>query len=346
MVALFTTIGFAFIDHSEFVRVRRAPDLMPFGLQIPLQILCLVAMFECFYRRWFTPVTAVASTLFGIGTVVMVSTATPEQARLLLVTFFICFLLGLGVRQAMLSNVAILAAMFCATRVVELGPGVAAYLTFSLLCANIIGFGGAYALEWVNRATFLERRRLEQVAQRDGLTGLLNRQSFESRTRRLWQAAATHRRSLSVIMIDTDHFKAFNDLLGHQAGDHCLRQVALAVRATVGEGEDRFVARYGGEELVAVMLPTDESEPGSLAQAIVNAVADLSIEHPASGTLAKVTVSVGAATDGAMPDLSHDHVVKVADRALYTAKRQGRNRCVTVATHVVECGDTGAVSAR
>ena len=100
-----------------------------------------------------------------------------------------------------------------------------------LFSANLIGGAGCYALEYANRVAFLERRRLAEVAMHDGLTGLLNRAALEEQARSLWQHAQVARLPVSVLLIDIDHFKAYNDRYGHQAGDRCLQQVATAIRA-------------------------------------------------------------------------------------------------------------------
>lgn len=335
IVALFTTLGFAIIDHSALRGVGRVSDYIRFGLQVPMIVMCLVATSMRFYSRWYEAAVMIGAALFGIGTVIMAANAAPEHAplvssRLLLVTFFVYFLVGLRLRQALLANLWVLVALALANLVGTFAPAVAAYQLFSLICANCIGAAGAYALERANRLAFLERKQLVHVAEHDGLTGLLNRHAFESLLRQAWARATAQRKRVAVIMIDIDHFKLYNDMLGHQAGDDCLRRVAEAVGHAVGAGGDRFVARYGGEELVAVIAGANDADALQVAQDIVAAVSSLGIGHPGADTAEHVTVSVGAASQIPAAQNSHDFVVKIADRALYTAKRQGRNRCVAV----------------
>jgi diguanylate cyclase (GGDEF)-like protein len=136
-----------------------------------------------------------------------------------------------------------------------------------LLCANFIGGAGCYALEYANRVAFLERRRLAEVATHDGLTGLLNRAALEEQARTLWQQAQLARLPVSVLLIDIDHFKAYNDHYGHQAGDRCLRQVAAGIRAAVRRRPLDVVARYGGEELIALLIGADRAAAGAAAAA-------------------------------------------------------------------------------
>ena len=104
----------------------------------------------------------------------------------------------------------------------------------------------------------------------------------------------SERRAVSVIMIDVDHFKLFNDHYGHQAGDDCLRRVSTAVRAAVACGAEDFVARYGGEEIIVVLLERSPLETQAIAQRIVDGVAALQIAHANAPDARHVTVSVGA----------------------------------------------------
>src|SRR5688572_9963471 len=130
---------------------------------------------------------------------------------------------------ALRTNAVVVVAFCVATALGYIPPQIATYQLFVLLCANLIGALGCYALEHANRVAFLDRKRLVEVAMHDGLTGLLNRTALEEQTRRLWQQAARDGQLLSVVLIDVDHFKAYNDRYGHLAGDQCLRDVANAV---------------------------------------------------------------------------------------------------------------------
>ena len=335
LVALSTTLGFAVIDHFVLGFRNPVPDAIRFGLQLPIVLIALAVTSQRFYRRWYQPAIQIGAPLFGIGLVVMAAYASPAQvplvsARLLLVTFFIYFMLGMRFRVALRSNVIVTLA-YLAASVLDAVPGpVAVYQLFALLCANLIGAAGCYALEHANRLAFLERRRLEEVAAHDGLTGLFNRAAFEEQIRELWSRAVRDRRPVSVLLIDIDHFKAYNDHYGHQAGDDCLRRVAQAICGAAKRQPLDFVARYGGEELVAVLYGASRGEAEEVAHAVLSAVSGLGIEHLAADGRQHVTVSMGVATQEAALEASHDRAVKLADRALYTAKRHGRDRFVSV----------------
>ena len=349
VVALLTTIGFTVIDHTALTGITPVSDYVRFGLQLPIIVVCLLATDLRFYRRWYETAATVGAALFGIGTVIMVASAAPDHvplvgSRLLLVTLFVYFLVGLRVREALLANTCVALVLALANLQGLFPPAVAVYQLFALACANVIGAAGAYALEYANRLAFLERKQLVRAASHDGLTGLLNRHAFESGLRSLWGQATALGRRVTVIMIDIDDFKAYNDLLGHQAGDDCLRRVADAVRSAVGDGPGRFVARYGGEELVAVLSDSDEAGVARIAQEIVAAVSRAGIAHPGSATAGHVTVSVGATSQVPAAHQSHDFAVKIADRALYTAKRQGRNRSIYVRVPEPEGGQPVSIA--
>jgi diguanylate cyclase (GGDEF)-like protein len=168
-----------------------------------------------------------------------------------------------------------------------------------------------------------ENRQLDYLAQVDGLTGVPNRRCFDERLRTEWAASALNNRPLSLLMIDVDHFKRFNDRYGHARGDSCLKAIAACITRGGLRAND-FVARYGGEEF-AVVLPSLAPEAAlEIAERLRQAVFDLAVENTQS-PIARVTISVGVA--GLVPDEAHDAgaLIEAADAALYNAKRRGRN---------------------
>jgi diguanylate cyclase (GGDEF)-like protein len=256
--------------------------------------------------------------------------ATPQQlplvaARLLLAAFYFYFMLGLTFGAALRTNLLLIAAYAGAAVLGAIAPTVAIYSLFVLLCANLIGGAGCYALEYANRVAFIERRRLAQVAMHDGLTGLLNRAALEQQARSLWQHAQLTHLPVSVLLIDIDHFKAYNDLYGHQAGDGCLIQVATAIRSIAQQRPLDMVARYGGEEIIAILVGGDRAHASAVAARIIKAVAELGIVHGGSATRPYVTVSVGVTTIDPGGDYAHEQAVRHADLALYTTKARGRD---------------------
>lgn len=160
----------------------------------------------------------------------------------------------------------------------------------------------------------------------DALTGIANRRAFDDRLSRALQDAIRLEAPLSVLMIDVDHFKLYNDTYGHVNGDACLRVIAGTIAACSRRSED-VAARYGGEEFGMILPHTDAAGALRLADAVRNAVAELGLMHLSSPTSAHVTVSIGVATfePGEAP-LSPNAIVHDADSALYRAKQKGRNR--------------------
>ncbi|AGF53014.1 sll0779 [Synechocystis sp. PCC 6803] len=165
---------------------------------------------------------------------------------------------------------------------------------------------------------------LERLTQIDGLTGVYNRRFFDQALEREWQIAFRETESLTLVMLDIDYFKLYNDTLGHQAGDHCLRIVAAILQESVHRTSD-LVARYGGEEFALILPRTDLSGAVIVAQRIKTLMDAKAISHPTSEIANYVTVSIGIHCAVPRPGLSLASWVKCADDALYQAKKRGRN---------------------
>jgi diguanylate cyclase (GGDEF)-like protein len=170
--------------------------------------------------------------------------------------------------------------------------------------------------------------RLARLSQQDGLTGLANRRRFDLDLMREFGRARRERRPVSVVLLDVDYFKAFNDSYGHPAGDDCLRKVAGALRSVCRRPVD-VAARYGGEEFALVLPYTPEEVARQRAGEAMRAVAALEIEHRGSGIARVVTASAGVAGCVPEPGVVADMLVGRADQALYAAKRAGRNLAVS-----------------
>lgn len=167
--------------------------------------------------------------------------------------------------------------------------------------------------------------KLEQLTRIDGLTGVSNRRHFDEILEREAARAQRQARPLAVAMIDIDHFKLYNDSYGHQEGDDCLKQVAVALKNALRRPGDH-VARYGGEEFVAVMPETDLAGATVVAEELRQAVEQLAIPHKSSPVAPVVTISVGVASCLPTKGLPSARIVEAADSALYRSKSAGRNR--------------------
>jgi diguanylate cyclase (GGDEF)-like protein len=164
---------------------------------------------------------------------------------------------------------------------------------------------------------------LEKLATRDGLTGLANRRCFDDTLAAEWARALRQSQPISLLMVDVDNFKAYNDANGHLGGDECLKRIATAVASEMRAND--LVARYGGEEF-AVILPNQALKGAAIvAERIRRRVEQLQLPSGLA-PLRKVTVSIGAATAIAGPDNCASELVAIADAALYRAKHLGRNR--------------------
>ena len=173
--------------------------------------------------------------------------------------------------------------------------------------------------------TNLELQRLTNV---DGLTGLSNRRYFNEYIEAEWRQAIRTREPISLVMVDIDHFKLYNDTYGHLAGDEVLRTVAQTVMRSFRRPKD-LAARFGGEEFVVILPHTARGDLRMLTERVVGAVEALSLPHSASPAGGKVTISAGAATSNPRTGDSFFALIEAADKALYEAKRTGRNRAVT-----------------
>lgn len=168
--------------------------------------------------------------------------------------------------------------------------------------------------------------KLEQLATRDGLTGIANRRSFDERLAREWKRERRDSSTLSLLMIDIDHFKRYNDTYGHQAGDGCLQKIASMLEQVVFRPGD-LVARYGGEEFAVILTATSAAGASIVARRILDRIAALAIPH-AADKRGYVTLSIGIASSLPKPEMTLEDLIAGADGALYRAKRAGRNRFV------------------
>jgi len=170
-------------------------------------------------------------------------------------------------------------------------------------------------------------QQLQRLANLDGLTQVANRRKFDDYLAKEWKRHVRENQPLSLIMCDIDFFKRYNDTYGHIHGDECLKRIAATLRQNARRPAD-LVARYGGEEFCVILPNTDQDGAQNVATAIRADVQALNIEHNASDAASNVTLSIGVATT--FPDQNQvaDTLIDTADKALYQAKTQGRNRVI------------------
>jgi len=181
------------------------------------------------------------------------------------------------------------------------------------------------ALEKSQKELAEANKILEKLSSLDGLTGVPNRRRFDEVLKQEWQRAIRHSTAISLIMLDIDFFKLYNDTYGHQGGDECLKRVAKALESTARRETDT-VARYGGEEFAVILPETGSRGAREVAEALRASVEGLNIPHESSKVSDFVTISVGVATwlpeKGSVPE----DLLGAADEALYKSKENGRNR--------------------
>lgn len=167
-------------------------------------------------------------------------------------------------------------------------------------------------------------RELERLSITDSLTGIANRRQFHTVLDHEWRRCRREEVPISLMMIDVDCFKLYNDTYGHQKGDECLAAVAASIRDSLQRAGD-FVARYGGEEFVVVLPSVDTEEALRTAEQLCEAVRSLAIPHDRSSAATRVTISAGVASTVPDDSTTEGSLISAADEALYHAKRTGRN---------------------
>ena len=198
-------------------------------------------------------------------------------------------------------------------------------------CAVVLAIFASYVLEREMRMNFLlsirgrlQRRELDVESRRDPLTGLRNRRSLDEVIEVCNQNKGWNQ-ELAIVLLDIDHFKAFNDTAGHQAGDVCLKRVAGIIQSELRDHVDTAF-RFGGEEFILVLRGVDLSTALRISERIRRAIEDAAIPHPARPIGDVVTVSMGVASAIVSRDLRVGVIISAADSALYAAKRNGRNQ--------------------
>lgn len=308
---------------------------------VPLCTVITIAAWSKNYQRWYyraaifgMPIVAVVSTAL---IALMISEGGYEALAYLTVSIFAAYLLvgALFYQGAALTFITILS-FVVGGLLVDMPMKDLGYITSIIAITAGIATLVSYNMELSNRQAFLERGLLAEMAVRDGLTTLRNRRTLDEQLQKLWRQAIRDRQSITLLLIDLDHFKSFNDLLGHPAGDETLRRVSQVVKGAARRPLD-IAARYGGEELAVVLYQANPERVRDIADALRATVEQLGIRHPGSTTASVVTVSIGAVSLRASHSEGPHALIRAADEALYMAKNSGRNRVhvATVGSQVV-----------
>jgi diguanylate cyclase (GGDEF)-like protein len=345
-LAVAFVIGFSALAHVALAPdVNRLMDLIRALALLPILIIGLAVVHSGWYHRCYPLTAAVGAPIFGLAIVVLAVIAQRHGVNMIstvvITTIYIYFMLGVLFYAAFGAALAVFAAYLVAAPLAGLPTPLVVVDIGVLVCTNIIGAMVCYTLERSKRTNFLEERLLIETASRDGLTGIRNRRMFDEHVDRLWREAVRDQAPLALLLIDIDHFKAYNDYYGHQAGDERLRRVASSLDRIARRPLD-LAARYGGEEFAIVLYDVRREHVEDAARRIQASIAALDIEHLASpAPEQRLTVSIGAACITPGANRTHYGFIQLADEALYAAKERGRN-CVVVMDKEYEQLTTGS----
>lgn len=330
-VALALFLAFAMLDALSLPPLVRDGVLgLRLGGIVPVLALTWVALYVRSLREWLQWLVSASALASGLGIVGIIWVARVHAFGLpyegiILATFFSYFLTGLRFVAASLCGWLVFLAYVAMELHVGLNGDTLLYNAFFLATANLIGCFGNHFLEQAVRQNFCSMVQMHKLAERDFVTGLLNRRAFSTRATGIWREALRDGRSIGIAMVDVDHFKHYNDHYGHAAGDVALQSVAHVIAEHARRPLDAC-ARYGGEEFVVLWYDVDADHALALAQRMCQAVQALGLPHVASPTAGVVSISVGLVCTAVHNAAQWDAALRAADQALYQAKQQGRNR--------------------
>jgi diguanylate cyclase (GGDEF)-like protein len=331
-VGMVLWLAFAVLDFS----LIQGPQLWWMqGVRFSVLAMLIVCGFLVLQRKHvhlLVPLSLTCIGGLGLGAAAVVAIAhtvdtTYPYEGLLLVCMAAYFLVGLRLSEAIATSMLVLLAYV----ILELLAGLPIPRLINnalfLLFGNLMGAVGCYLLEFKSREHFLVSRLMRVLADHDSLTGLHNRRSFNRQLERLWRQAQRESQSLALLLCDIDHFKAYNDCYGHQAGDNVLQRVGGVLADAARRPLDMSV-RLGGEEFAVLLYDITDEQARERAEALRAALEKLGIRHERSTTAQSVTMSVGVACLLPAEEGDFSVLYERADRALYEAKAFGRNQVV------------------
>lgn len=333
LIALILVLSLACLDFlvggSE---VTAEINVLRLGVLCPLLAVMVFAAYLPALERHFAIIAGAGVTVIGLVSTYICHTAALQGASYLLAGVVLVNLYAsmfLGFRFVVATSIAafLVVAHLGMGFVLGLPLNELFYTTAILATSNMIGAISSFNLEHAVRTSFLETRLLNELAQRDGLTGLYNRRIFDDYVHRIWRQSRREDVAIEIIFVDIDYFKIYNDLYGHQAGDDCLRRVAHVIQRAAKRPFD-FGARYGGEEFVLVLYGPPDDYARTLPEQLRQDIMALAIQHEGSRVVPTISVSVGVAIADPNSGRSLTGAIQAADEALYEAKQRGRNRVI------------------
>lgn len=325
-VFLITAIGLAARSIAAVTAV--------FGLAVMLPLLMGTLMLS--YRPdrpdWYQRLLALSALCIGLNVTSLVLRASLHGTSYFFGAevawiFLVWLILGLLFRYALITTLVISISYAWGLFHWHVGTDEMLFEILMLISVNVVGGLCCFQLESTARRSFTNARALQEQAQRDGLTGLYNHRSFREKIERIWRQSQREQTPFTILMIDIDHFKDYNDQYGHQAGDDALRKVTRVIAQAAQRPLD-FAARVGGEEFALVLFGPSSEYGRDLPEQLRQQVEQLNIPHARSSAASHLTVSIGVAIVTPGPERSLKGVIQMADEALLQAKEEGRNRVV------------------
>lgn len=359
---LFIILGIFFVAALGLIDPFFAHDALSaawvirFGLLVPLLFsqLALSYFFEQNYQKIENLLNWTLLTIAALGTFYVMRTANSEVSNhyhgmLMLVILYGNLLTRFRFWSALAWSICFVIAYIATIGINGFASPVVSYYAFLICMVCFVTLLANYQVDYNTRSDYLnslllqaEKEKLEtvrkdlyQVAVVDSLTGLYNRRHFDETLASAWRHSYDKQAPISLLFIDVDCFKRFNDTYGHQRGDQCLKVVADTLQTLERRPTD-VVARYGGEEFVIILPGMNNTMACNFAENIRQTVYSLRIPHRASTVSDTVTVSIGVATMVPGPANHYRLLIEYADKALYEAKHEGRNRvCNRVDKHPI-----------
>jgi diguanylate cyclase (GGDEF)-like protein len=334
-LALLITIAFSAMDSVVLgPDLNRVPSMIHLLVILPVLLIGLAASFSPQRQRIYAPLAIIAATILGLSVAAIQILATLGGVSLLfpcllLTIVFVYFMGGLIFYHALAANVVVMLMYVAVGTAFMLPEREFSYDALAILAANLFCASVVYMHEKTSRLRFLEACILREMVARDGLTGIQNRRMFDQHIQLVWQQGVRNQQRVAVLLADIDCFKDYNDRYGHQAGDECLRAVAVSLSQCARRPLD-FVARYGGEEFAVVLYEASREYVAEVVTRIQRSIAELNITHEASKVASRLTVSIGAAFVLPSDARTLGGLIQLADEALYSAKEQGRNRVIVM----------------
>ena len=304
------------------------------AIACPALVVILAATYVPALRRHYQAIASVAVIVNGLAVMTISALAArsgvPQfQMGDVLVVVYATLFLGLLYRVVVAVGICLVCAFVSIGLVLGVHGQDLVFAASVLVATTLMGVLSAARVETLMRTTFIETQLLNDIAERDGLSGLYNRRMFDTLTRRLWHQAQREQEALQIILVDIDHFKRYNDLYGHQAGDDCIRKVANVIARAARRPLD-FCARYGGEEFALVLYAPSSVDPAALPEQLRREIMAQGVPHADSDAANVITVSIGSAIVEPGSKRSLAGLIQTADEALYRAKQIGRNRVLHV----------------